>query len=160
MRLDRSAASSATTSATPDAKLASSAAPTGAARASSRLQAIREKNKASILVVGSLDEQADPPACFTVVSDLSTPRLFDLPLTLPLVLEVNRKYPCSFSFLSLRDLLLVSPRSLCVTCSITLQFAGSERNSSCWKSVSTTPSFRQLLGGLAFSWWRFRTRRT
>eukprot|EP00903_Cladosiphon_okamuranus_P014632 g13568.t1 len=46
VRLDRSAASSTTTRATPDAKLPSPVVPTGAARASSRLQAIREKNKA------------------------------------------------------------------------------------------------------------------
>eukprot|EP00752_Nemacystus_decipiens_P011881 g10535.t1 len=46
VRLDRTAAFSTTTSATLDAKLSSSTAPTGAARASSRLQAIREKNKA------------------------------------------------------------------------------------------------------------------
>lgn len=47
VRLDRTAASSVAASSTPEAKPSSSAVASGTGRASSRLQAIREKNKAS-----------------------------------------------------------------------------------------------------------------
>lgn len=142
VRLDRTATSSTAASVTPAAKPSpSSAVPTGTGRASSRLQAIREKNKARVILL---------------LPFLLSLRWANSRVT---IMGENRVV---FLIAVVSDS-LVSPRSNVLIVVPYMYFfgAGPKRDSGCWEDVSTptTSSFGRLVRGFVCSGWGFNTTR-